>query len=106
MQTVPLKPSVELPIGPRGAVLGGEDACELCNWDLRRSSLWGHETLYWVVGRMQTVPVGTSVELPVGLRNVVLIGRDACEFCQWSRRWSSLRGNARELCNWDLRWIF
>eukprot|EP00959_Pyramimonas_sp_CCMP1952_P362310 7587954-Pyramimonas_sp.AAC.1 len=48
MRTAPLKPSVELHLGPRTAVLGGGDACELCLWGLRWSSLWGHEMLYWV----------------------------------------------------------
>ena len=37
-------PSVELPMGPRNAVLGGGDACEHPHWGLRWSSLWGHET--------------------------------------------------------------
>eukprot|EP00959_Pyramimonas_sp_CCMP1952_P370363 7756581-Pyramimonas_sp.AAC.1 len=27
---------------------GCGDACELRLWDLRWSSLWGHEALYWV----------------------------------------------------------
>eukprot|EP00959_Pyramimonas_sp_CCMP1952_P065389 1365027-Pyramimonas_sp.AAC.1 len=45
MRTRPLGPSAELPMGPRSAVLGGGDACELRHWDLRRSSLSGHETL-------------------------------------------------------------
>eukprot|EP00959_Pyramimonas_sp_CCMP1952_P332647 6965811-Pyramimonas_sp.AAC.1 len=35
-------------MGPRNVVLGGGDACELRHWDLRWSSLWGHETLSWV----------------------------------------------------------
>eukprot|EP00959_Pyramimonas_sp_CCMP1952_P355847 7452557-Pyramimonas_sp.AAC.1 len=47
MRTAPLGPSVELPPGPRSAELGGGSACEMRHWDLRRSSLWGHETLYW-----------------------------------------------------------
>eukprot|EP00959_Pyramimonas_sp_CCMP1952_P090228 1888699-Pyramimonas_sp.AAC.1 len=33
---------------PRHAVLGGGTACGLLHGDLRWSSLWGHETLYWV----------------------------------------------------------
>eukprot|EP00959_Pyramimonas_sp_CCMP1952_P172907 3613290-Pyramimonas_sp.AAC.1 len=48
MRPVPLEPSVELPMGPRSAVLGGVDACGLCHWNLRWSSLWGHEALSWV----------------------------------------------------------
>ena len=31
-------------MGPRNAVLGAGGACEFRNWDLRWSSLWGHET--------------------------------------------------------------
>eukprot|EP00959_Pyramimonas_sp_CCMP1952_P231792 4844439-Pyramimonas_sp.AAC.1 len=48
MRAVPLGPSVELPMGPRSAALGGGTACGLCHWDLRWSSLWGHEALPWV----------------------------------------------------------
>eukprot|EP00959_Pyramimonas_sp_CCMP1952_P197872 4138189-Pyramimonas_sp.AAC.1 len=50
MRTAPPGPSVELPVGPRSAVVGGRGACGLRHWDLRRSSLRGHETLYWVGG--------------------------------------------------------
>eukprot|EP00959_Pyramimonas_sp_CCMP1952_P032463 681321-Pyramimonas_sp.AAC.1 len=46
MRTLPLEPSVELPLGPRSAVLAGGDAP--CHWSLRWSSVWGHETLSWV----------------------------------------------------------
>eukprot|EP00959_Pyramimonas_sp_CCMP1952_P405017 8488426-Pyramimonas_sp.AAC.1 len=42
MRTSPLGPSVELPMGPQNAVLGGADACERCHWGLRYSSLLGH----------------------------------------------------------------
>ena len=48
MRAAALGPSVELPVGPRNAVLGGADACEFRHWDRRWSSLWGHETLPWV----------------------------------------------------------
>eukprot|EP00959_Pyramimonas_sp_CCMP1952_P369121 7731906-Pyramimonas_sp.AAC.1 len=34
MRSAPLEPSVELPMGPRGAALGGETACALRPWDL------------------------------------------------------------------------
>ena len=48
MWTLPLGPSVELPKGPRhvwGVFQSGRGAaCEVCHWDLRWSSLWGHET--------------------------------------------------------------
>eukprot|EP00959_Pyramimonas_sp_CCMP1952_P013729 290207-Pyramimonas_sp.AAC.1 len=30
------------PYGPRNVVLGGGNACGLCQWGLRCSSLWGH----------------------------------------------------------------
>eukprot|EP00959_Pyramimonas_sp_CCMP1952_P168780 3526261-Pyramimonas_sp.AAC.1 len=49
------------------------------HWSLRRSSVWGHETLYWVEKHMRTPPLGPSVELPLGPRNAVLGGGDACE---------------------------
>ena len=58
-------------MGPRNAVLGGGDACELRH-------------------------LGPSVELPMGPRNAVLGGGDACEHCHWGLRWSSLWG--RETC--------
>eukprot|EP00959_Pyramimonas_sp_CCMP1952_P170193 3555531-Pyramimonas_sp.AAC.1 len=50
MRTAPLGPSVELPMGPRNAALGGGTACELRHWDLRWGPFWGHETLYWAGG--------------------------------------------------------
>ena len=43
MRAPPLEPSVELPMGPRNAVLGGGDACGP-HWGLPWSSTWGHET--------------------------------------------------------------
>eukprot|EP00959_Pyramimonas_sp_CCMP1952_P032776 687322-Pyramimonas_sp.AAC.1 len=66
MRPVPLEPSVELPVGPRSAVLGRESACKQCRWGFRWSSIWGHEALSWV-------------ELPVGTRNAVLGRGDANE---------------------------
>eukprot|EP00959_Pyramimonas_sp_CCMP1952_P312343 6537646-Pyramimonas_sp.AAC.1 len=39
MRTLPLELSVELPMGPRNAVLGGVDACGPCRWS---------EALLWV----------------------------------------------------------
>eukprot|EP00959_Pyramimonas_sp_CCMP1952_P352469 7384907-Pyramimonas_sp.AAC.1 len=45
MRTLPLEPSVDQPMGPRSAVLGGGGACGHCHWSLRWSSLGGHETL-------------------------------------------------------------
>eukprot|EP00959_Pyramimonas_sp_CCMP1952_P261199 5460931-Pyramimonas_sp.AAC.1 len=50
MRTVPLGPSVGLPMGPPSAVLGVRDACGRKHWDLRWGSLCGHEALYWVCG--------------------------------------------------------
>eukprot|EP00959_Pyramimonas_sp_CCMP1952_P044800 935788-Pyramimonas_sp.AAC.1 len=69
MRTAPLGPSVEFPMGQRNAVLGGGDARKLRHWDLRRSSLWGHETLYWVGRCMRTAPLGPSMELPTRPQN-------------------------------------
>ena len=94
-----LGPSVELPLGPRNAVLGGGDACGLRHWDIRWSSLWGHEALCWMGkrhvdtaagalggapygatkrvkgvpelarARMRALPLGPSVELRMGARS-------------------------------------
>ena len=44
MRPMPRGPSVELPMRPQNAVLGVRDACGHTHWDLRWSSLWGHET--------------------------------------------------------------
>ena len=48
MRALPLWPSVELPMGPRTVSgvrqNGAGPQCEPCHWDLRWSSLWGHET--------------------------------------------------------------
>eukprot|EP00959_Pyramimonas_sp_CCMP1952_P031831 667744-Pyramimonas_sp.AAC.1 len=35
MRPVPLETSVELPVGPRNAAMGGADAWDLCHWSLR-----------------------------------------------------------------------
>eukprot|EP00959_Pyramimonas_sp_CCMP1952_P371023 7770276-Pyramimonas_sp.AAC.1 len=50
MRTPPLGPSLELPLGPRTAALGGGDACMCIHWGLPLNSLWGHEALYSVGG--------------------------------------------------------
>eukprot|EP00959_Pyramimonas_sp_CCMP1952_P328344 6874245-Pyramimonas_sp.AAC.1 len=42
-RAAPLGPSLELPMGPRRAVLGVGDACGLRFWDFRWSSVWGHD---------------------------------------------------------------
>eukprot|EP00959_Pyramimonas_sp_CCMP1952_P293981 6148379-Pyramimonas_sp.AAC.1 len=43
MRTPPLRPSVELPLGPRRAVLCGRAALEHRQWGIRWSSLWGND---------------------------------------------------------------
>eukprot|EP00959_Pyramimonas_sp_CCMP1952_P241982 5058232-Pyramimonas_sp.AAC.1 len=48
MQTLPVEPSVELPMGPRNAVLCGVDASGPCHRSLRWSSVWGNEALFRV----------------------------------------------------------
>eukprot|EP00959_Pyramimonas_sp_CCMP1952_P363169 7605072-Pyramimonas_sp.AAC.1 len=59
MRTGALGPSVELPMGPRNAVLGG------CAGRMRTvalgpsAGLWGHETLYWVCGPHADGSAGT-----------------------------------------------
>eukprot|EP00959_Pyramimonas_sp_CCMP1952_P143663 3007837-Pyramimonas_sp.AAC.1 len=70
MLAAPLGPSVEFPMGPRSAVLNGEDACESCHWNLRLRTRWGYKALYWVEetpkrctgrgGHMRTLPLGPS----------------------------------------------
>eukprot|EP00959_Pyramimonas_sp_CCMP1952_P285061 5960342-Pyramimonas_sp.AAC.1 len=60
MRTEPLGPSVELPLGPRNAVLGEGDARGLRHWGLRWSSLWGHEALYRVRGGRMHCTTGTN----------------------------------------------
>eukprot|EP00959_Pyramimonas_sp_CCMP1952_P410211 8597033-Pyramimonas_sp.AAC.1 len=67
-RTPPLGPSVELPMWPRRAALGGGTARECNHWGRRWSSPSGHEALYW-------------------------IGGDACGQCHWGFRWSSLWGH-------------
>eukprot|EP00959_Pyramimonas_sp_CCMP1952_P150812 3156291-Pyramimonas_sp.AAC.1 len=62
MRTLPLEPPVELPMGPRCAILGGVGACGPCHWSFRWSSLLGH---------------GSAVPG----------GGDACERRHWSLRW-------------------
>eukprot|EP00959_Pyramimonas_sp_CCMP1952_P361645 7573944-Pyramimonas_sp.AAC.1 len=66
MRTPPLGPSVELPMGPRNASLGGGPACEHRQWGLR----WG--------------------SLVMGQVNAVLGGGSAGEHRGWGLRWSSL----------------
>eukprot|EP00959_Pyramimonas_sp_CCMP1952_P209941 4392601-Pyramimonas_sp.AAC.1 len=66
MRTAPLGHSLELPLGPPNAVLGGGTACGLRHWDLWWSSLWGHEALYWVGEPHAHCATGTVVGAPSG----------------------------------------
>eukprot|EP00959_Pyramimonas_sp_CCMP1952_P215895 4515914-Pyramimonas_sp.AAC.1 len=58
MRTSPLGPSEELLVGPRNSVLGGADACERRQSGRRRSSLWGHQSLYWMGRTHANVAIG------------------------------------------------
>eukprot|EP00959_Pyramimonas_sp_CCMP1952_P113792 2379094-Pyramimonas_sp.AAC.1 len=83
-------PLVELRMAPRSAALDGGDACGRGHWGFRCSSLWGHETLYWVARtRMRPLQLGHAVELRMGPGSAVLGGRDACGRGHWDFRWSS-----------------
>eukprot|EP00959_Pyramimonas_sp_CCMP1952_P115473 2413915-Pyramimonas_sp.AAC.1 len=64
MRTPRLRPSVELPMGKRNAVLGRGDACEHPHWGHRWSP-------------------------PMGLRNAALGGGTAYGHPHWGLRWSS-----------------
>ena len=44
-------------------------------------------------GRVRNLPLGPSVERPMGARNAVLGGGDACEHPHWGLRWGSLWGH-------------
>eukprot|EP00959_Pyramimonas_sp_CCMP1952_P311626 6521687-Pyramimonas_sp.AAC.1 len=58
MRAAPLGSSVELPVGPRSAVLGVADAGGHPDWGLRWSSLCGHVMLFWVWGTHAGTPTG------------------------------------------------
>eukprot|EP00959_Pyramimonas_sp_CCMP1952_P196062 4099241-Pyramimonas_sp.AAC.1 len=77
MRVPPLGPSIELPTGPRNAVLGAGTACEFCHWDLRWSSLWGHEALHWAQEPRSRSAAETSGGIMKPL-NAVLGARAAC----------------------------
>ena len=102
MRTAPLGPSVELPLGPRNAVLGGGDACGLRHWDLRWSSLWGHETLSWMGETHANCATGTLGGAPYGATNAVLGGGDACKLRQWGLRWAHY-GATKRCPGWGRR---
>ena len=74
MRTLPLEPSVELPMGPRtvwGVCPNGpEYACGPCHWSLRWGSLWGHEACEG------------CAEMKAELHaNPALRGHETCEGC-------------------------
>eukprot|EP00959_Pyramimonas_sp_CCMP1952_P193170 4039615-Pyramimonas_sp.AAC.1 len=66
MRTLPLAPSVELPMGPRSS-------CEACHWRLRWNSygatIFVRGVPQWPDAAMQTLPLAPSVELPMGPRS-------------------------------------
>eukprot|EP00959_Pyramimonas_sp_CCMP1952_P166097 3471473-Pyramimonas_sp.AAC.1 len=53
-------------MGPRHSVLGLDGARGLQHWDLRWSSLWGHEALYWVGGTHASGSTGAAGGAPNG----------------------------------------
>eukprot|EP00959_Pyramimonas_sp_CCMP1952_P050209 1049307-Pyramimonas_sp.AAC.1 len=60
------------------AEMGGGDACERCHWDPIGGAHYGttkrvNGVPIWVAGRMRSVPLGPSVELPMG--------HETCEGC-------------------------
>ena len=73
------------PLAFGGAPYMGHETCEgcaewcagtprePCHWGIRWASLWDNETCEGCVGcgyAMRTLPLGPSVELPMGPRNV------------------------------------
>eukprot|EP00959_Pyramimonas_sp_CCMP1952_P047721 996189-Pyramimonas_sp.AAC.1 len=85
IRTVPLGPSVDFPMGPSKAAL----ACKIethangateafggaPSGATKRSTGWGR--------RMRTLPLGPSVELPMGPRSALRGGGDARGRCHW-----------------------
>eukprot|EP00959_Pyramimonas_sp_CCMP1952_P408892 8568915-Pyramimonas_sp.AAC.1 len=69
MHAVALGPSVELPMGPRSAVLGGGTHAG------GKPGTSGGDpygaTKHWVGGRMRAVALGPSLEHPMGPRSAV-----------------------------------
>eukprot|EP00959_Pyramimonas_sp_CCMP1952_P282615 5906967-Pyramimonas_sp.AAC.1 len=57
---------METLLGPRSVVLGVGNGCGLRHWDHRWSSLWGHETLYWVWETHAGCAAGTIGGAPYG----------------------------------------
>eukprot|EP00959_Pyramimonas_sp_CCMP1952_P208254 4356480-Pyramimonas_sp.AAC.1 len=63
---------------------------------------------------MRAVPLGPSVELPIGHEILFWVVRDPCGRWHWDLRWSSLWGYealywvVHDVCgrsHWSLRWI-
>eukprot|EP00959_Pyramimonas_sp_CCMP1952_P171102 3575154-Pyramimonas_sp.AAC.1 len=66
-------------MGPRNTVLDLGDACELCHWSQRWSSLGGHGALSRAGLTYSNGTTGPLVELAMGPRSAVMGGGDACE---------------------------
>eukprot|EP00959_Pyramimonas_sp_CCMP1952_P397508 8329422-Pyramimonas_sp.AAC.1 len=69
MRTLPLEPSVELPMGPRNAVLGGGDACGSTG-AFGGAPYGATKRCPGCRWRMRSLPLEPSVELPMGPRTV------------------------------------
>eukprot|EP00959_Pyramimonas_sp_CCMP1952_P072265 1509282-Pyramimonas_sp.AAC.1 len=90
MRAATLGPSVELPMGPRSAVLGGGTHAGCASGTVggapygaaKRCTGWG--------SRMRAAPVGPSSKLIIRPRDIVLGERDACGLRNWVFRWNSL----------------
>eukprot|EP00959_Pyramimonas_sp_CCMP1952_P038236 800201-Pyramimonas_sp.AAC.1 len=82
--------------------MGVRDACGLRHWDLRWSSLWGHEACEgvpkWVCVTHAGCAIGTVGGAPYGATKRVMgcaamRGRGACVPRHWDLRRSPLRGH-------------
>ena len=101
MRTLPLGPSVEIPMGPRTVRRvcrnGAGTACGPSSWGLRLSSLWDQEPCEGAPKggghRMRALPMGPSLELPLGPRGAPKCGSTACEPSRRGRRRSALWGH-------------
>eukprot|EP00959_Pyramimonas_sp_CCMP1952_P364777 7639002-Pyramimonas_sp.AAC.1 len=69
MRTALRGPSEGRHMGPRSAVLGGEDARGRRHGDLLWGSKWGHEALYWVRETHADCATGTFGGASMGPRN-------------------------------------
>eukprot|EP00959_Pyramimonas_sp_CCMP1952_P040266 841872-Pyramimonas_sp.AAC.1 len=68
-------------MGPRSTVLAGGDACEICHWGIRWSSLWGHETRYWVARTHANTSTGAFGGAPFAATKRRTGWGDALELC-------------------------